>query len=154
MVLDVCCGGRSFWFDKNDKRCIFLDKRKEVVKFDSPSHGDMDIKPNVLSDYTAIPFKSGSFDVVVFDPPHMRYHGCKCWEVKRYGRLETDWQFEIQAAFLECFRVLKKAGTLIFKWCDVDIPVSKVLALTREKPLFGHKSGRQSKTHWVCFYKG
>jgi hypothetical protein len=27
------------------------------------------------------------------------------------------------------------------------------LELTPERPLFGHKSGKLSKTHWVCFLK-
>lgn len=24
-VLDACCGPRSFWFDKKDERCLFVD---------------------------------------------------------------------------------------------------------------------------------
>jgi hypothetical protein len=28
-----------------------------------------------------------------------------------------------------------------------------VLALTPEKPLFGHISGKRQQTHWVCFLK-
>jgi hypothetical protein len=31
--------------------------------------------------------------------------------------------------------------------------VSEVLKLTTERPLFGHKSGKQSATHWVAFLK-
>ncbi len=34
-----------------------------------------------------------------------------------------------------------------------EIPVSQILALTPEKPLFGHKSGKQQKTHWIAFLK-
>lgn len=26
-VLDVCCGPKLFWFDRNDPRAVFLDKR-------------------------------------------------------------------------------------------------------------------------------
>lgn len=37
-------------------------------------------------------------------------------------------------------------GTSIFKWNDDQIPVSEILALTPHKPLYGHRSGRQSKT--------
>ncbi|EPA3167199.1 SAM-dependent methyltransferase, partial [Yersinia enterocolitica] len=28
-VLDMCCGSRMFWFDKNDPRAIFSDIRAE-----------------------------------------------------------------------------------------------------------------------------
>ena len=56
--------------------------------------------------------------------------------------------------FAECFRVLRPNGTLIFKWNETDIKVSEVLALTDEKPVFGHRSGKASKTHWICFMKG
>ena len=31
--------------------------------------------------------------------------------------------------------------------------VSELLALTDEKPLFGHKSGKREKTHWITFMK-
>ena len=34
------------------------------------------------------------------------------------------------------------------------VPVKEVLALTDEKPLFGHRSGKKSLTHWICFMKG
>jgi len=33
------------------------------------------------------------------------------------------------------------------------VPVSQVLALTDQQPLFGHKSGLRSGTHWLTFMK-
>ena len=51
------------------------------------------------------------------------------------------------------FRVLRPEGTLIFKWCEYEVPVREVLALTPEKPLFGHQSGKLGKTHWIAFLK-
>ncbi|MDC6726366.1 hypothetical protein OEZ75_27365, partial [Leclercia adecarboxylata] len=42
-------------------------------------------------------------------------------------------------------------GTLIFKWCEVEVPLARVLALTPEKPLFGHRSGKKAQTHWCAF---
>lgn len=29
-VLDVCCGSRMFWFDRQDSRAIYADKRRET----------------------------------------------------------------------------------------------------------------------------
>ena len=48
---------------------------------------------------------------------------------------------------------LKPDGVLIFKWNETDILLREVLALTPYRPLFGHPSGKASKTHWVAFTK-
>ena len=71
----------------------------------------------------------------------------------KYGALYSDWRDMITKGFKECFRVLVPGGFLIFKWNETDIKVSEVLALTRENPVFGHKSGKRSNTHWICFMK-
>ena len=55
--------------------------------------------------------------------------------------------------FLECFRVLEPNGFLIFKGNETDIKVSEVLKCTDQNPVFGHKSGKRSNTHWICFMK-
>ena len=31
-VLDACCGGRMMWFDREDTRALFVDRRCEVVE--------------------------------------------------------------------------------------------------------------------------
>lgn len=59
----------------------------------------------------------------------------------------------IRRGFAECFRVLRPGGTLIFKWNELAVPVREILALTPERPLYGHKSGKASKTHWIAFLK-
>ncbi|MNY23561.1 hypothetical protein D3C86_1572330 [compost metagenome] len=51
-------------------------------------------------------------------------------------------------------RVLKCNGTLIFKWNEVQIPISRILELIPYKPLFGHTSGKNGKTIWMAFMKG
>ena len=63
--------------------------------------------------------------------------------------------FEIilQKGFQECMRVLKPNGVLIFKWNEVEVPISKILHLFGKQPLFGHSSGKRMNTHWVCFMK-
>ena len=71
-----------------------------------------------------------------------------------YGSLDRDtWREDTAKGFAECFRVLKTNGTLIFKWNEVDIPLKEILTLTNEKPLYGHRSGKKSNTHWVAFIK-
>ena len=70
-----------------------------------------------------------------------------------YGKLRGNWREELRLGFAECFRVLKINGTLIFKWCEIEIPLRDVLSLTPHKPLYGHRSGKAAKTHWVAFIK-
>ncbi|MNO04449.1 hypothetical protein D3C81_2254770 [compost metagenome] len=71
----------------------------------------------------------------------------------KYGLLTPDWREDIRQGFAECFRVLEPEGILIFKWNDTQVLVSELLALTDEKPLFGHKSGKREKTHWITLMK-
>ncbi|MFA5107740.1 MAG: SAM-dependent methyltransferase [Patescibacteria group bacterium] len=153
-VLDACCGGRMFWFDKNDERALFIDKRRESLVADScQGRRRIEIAPDQLADFTALPFPDSSFALVVFDPPHLLRNGKTSWMGKKYGRLEGDWQTELRRGFVECFRVLRPKGTLVFKWNEGDVPVSRVLALTPERPLFGNRCGKTAKTHWIVFLK-
>ncbi|HIC7214891.1 TPA: SAM-dependent methyltransferase, partial [Burkholderia stabilis] len=98
---------------------------------------------------------NGTFKLVVFDPPHLERAGPRSWLRAKYGALDgATWRNDLRAGFAECFRVLEPAGVLIFKWNETQIPVREILALTDEKPLFGHQSGKRSATHWICFMKG
>lgn len=157
-VLDACCGSRMFWFDKKDARAVFVDNRRESHMLpDISSTGgsrELVIDPDHLADFTALPFPTGQFSLVVFDPPHFERNGAKSWVGLKYGTLKGDWREMLRRGFAECFRVLRTDGVLIFKWCADEIAVSQILALTPYKPLIGHKSGKQQKTHWVTFIKG
>ena len=74
---------------------------------------------------------------------------------KKYGVLKRkEWKEDLKKGFDECMRVLEPNGILIFKWNEERITVSKVLEVFGKQPLFGHKSGKASKTHWMCFMKG
>ena len=59
----------------------------------------------------------------------------------------------IQNGFKEAFRVLERDGVLIFKWSEVQIPLREILPLSPYQPLFGHRSGKNMNTHWLCFMK-
>jgi SAM-dependent methyltransferase len=156
-VLDACCGSRMFWFDRKDSRTVFVDKRQEsCVLKDRSSRGgarELVVAPDLLADFTALPFADGTFALVVLDPPHLVRNGKKSWLAKKYGKLEGDWREELRRGFAECFRVLKSEGTLIFKWNEQDVPVSQILKLTPERPLFGNRCGKTAKSHWIVFLK-
>ena len=156
-VLDVCCGSRMFWFDRKDKRAVYCDNRQEthVLKDKSSKGGSraLIIEPDYVCDFTALPFIDECFSLVVFDPPHLVRNGRSGWLAKKYGKLGVNWEEDIRQGFAECFRVLKPEGTLIFKWNEHEIAVSKILSLTTEKPLLGNRGGRTAKTHWMVFQK-
>jgi ubiquinone/menaquinone biosynthesis C-methylase UbiE len=156
-VLDVCCGSRMFWFDRNDNRAVFVDKRHESHTLaDASSKGGsrvLNIDPDIQADFTALPFDDDSFSLVVFDPPHLNRAGKNGWLAKKYGVLGMNWQDDLRMGFAECFRVLKPEGTLVFKWNENDIPVSQILSLTPERPLFGNRCGKSAKSHWIVFQK-
>ncbi len=144
------------WFTRDDHRAMFVDRREEDHVIDrginqAPQH--VVISPDVLADFTALPFKDETFHHVVFDPPHCNRVSGTGFLAKKYGVLLPGWEEMLRGGFAECFRVLKPNGTLIFKWSEVQIPLSRVLALTPAKPLYGHRSGRNMKTHWVAFIK-
>ena len=151
-ILDPCCGGKMFWFDKQNPHVLFCDNRE----FD----GDLwrgvrpfEVKPDMIADFTALPFPDGSFWHVVFDPPHLTHGGGNSWIVKKYGKIQKDWQPYIKAGFDECWRVLKTFGTLNFKWNETQIPVSQIIDAIGKQPLYGNQRGRLNKTHWMSFVK-
>lgn len=148
------CGSRMFWFDKHNPLVLFVDKRSETLTAkDKDRIRTIDVKPDVIADFTNLPFEDNSFYMVVFDPPHLKTLGETSWMAKKYGKLPKDWKSLIHDGFIECMRVLKPNGTLIFKWNESEIKASEVLSVIPFKPLFGHTTGRQSKTIWMCFMK-
>jgi len=113
----------------------------------------IEIKPDTVCDFTALPFPDKTFKLVVFDPPHLGWAGPKSWIALKYGRLDENWPQMIHDGFWECMRVLDDYGTLIFKWSEVQIPLKAVLDAIKAEPLFGHRSGKNMNTHWLCFMK-
>lgn len=84
-ILDMCCGSRMFWFDKQDPRAVFADIRSEQHTLCDGRR--LVISPDLVADFRALPFADASFPVVVFDPPHLERVGQTAWMGKKYGRL-------------------------------------------------------------------
>ncbi|MDN4481867.1 class I SAM-dependent methyltransferase [Demequina muriae] len=151
-ILDPCCGSRMFWFDRNHPSVVYGDIRTEQRTLCDGR--TLSIFPDVPLDFRSLPYEDGAFKLVVFDPPHLRKAGEVSWMRAKYGALDADtWRDDLRAGFAECFRVLANDGVLIFKWNETQIKVREVLALTDQKPLFGHPSGKKGGTHWICFMK-
>ena len=153
LILDPASSMRSFYFDKKDDRVLFGDIRVKETHLLTNGH-TIQIEPDELMDFRAIPYPDETFKVVVFDPPHMLNLSEKSWMRKKYGVLDKEtWRDDLTKGFAECFRVLKDQGTLIFKWNEVSIPLKDILTLTPYKPVLGHPSGKRMGTHWVLFIK-
>ena len=86
-ILDVTCGARSIWFDKHHPAAVYCDKRREQYHHLWKNAGNctLDINPDVMCDFTELPFPDNSFPLVVFDPPHLTGAKETAWLVKKYG---------------------------------------------------------------------
>ena len=151
-IFDPCCGGRMCYFDKHDSRVLFSDIRRET-------HTLCDgrvfaVSPDAIADFRNLPYPDAVFSLVLFDPPHLERCGPKSWQAKKYGKLGKTWRDDLSAGFGECWRVLKPAGTLIFKWSEIQISLKEVLACFPQRPIFGHTTTTNLRTHWMTFFKG
>ena len=140
-----------FWFDKQNPLAVFMDKR--IFSGTLCDGRAFEVRPDVVADFTNLPFADGKFKLVVFDPPHLVRAGAASWLAKKYGVLEDGWEQMMKDGFDECMRVLDDYGVLIFKWNETQISLGHILKTIGHQPLFGHKSGRLNKTHWMCFMK-
>lgn len=155
MILDVTCGNRGIWFQKHEPHTIYCDKRFETIDITYPSgRYKYVIEPDIMCDFTKLPFDDNTFHLVVIDPPHL----CKPDNgllKKEYGvyRSKNEAIDNVSKGIRECMRVLKCGGLLIFKWNELDISTREIIDACGITPLFGHKSGKKSNTHWMCFMK-
>ena len=147
-ILDACCGSKLFWFDKDNEYTTYMDIREESFEI----HGKkVNVTPDVVADFRSMPFDDDIYDLVVFDPPHLKSAGPNSIMKAQYGQLDKNtWPDDIRQGMSECMRVLKPTGILIFKWNEVQIPLKDVLNAIPYQPLFGNK---RSKTHWLTFMK-
>lgn len=151
-ILDACCGSRMFWYEKNELHTTYMDIRKEILTCkDRNLERKIKISPDVVADFRDMPFADATFDLVIFDPPHLIKAGKESWLAKKYGTLDLmSWKSDIQQGFSECLRVLKPNGVLLFKWNEDQIPFKEVLKVIQKQPILGDK---KSKTRWSVFIK-
>lgn len=150
-ILDVTAGSKKMWFNKKHPDTVYTDFRDEdITLFDGRM---LQVRPDVVADFRSLPFPDESFHLVVFDPPHLKELGGKSVMAQSYGVLFSTWETDIRDGWLECMRVLKPNGTLIFKWNEFQITLNQVLAVIPGSPLFGHTSGKHGRTKWMAFIK-
>lgn len=150
-VLDTCCGSRMFWYEKDHPAVTYMDIRQEAFEIHDKK---VNVDPDVVGDFRDMPFDDETFDLVIFDPPHLKWAGQNSIMRAQYGQLDKEnWKEDIFLGFDECMRVLKTPGTLIFKWSDVQIHVKEILEILKKagyNPILGDQRG---KTRWLVFVK-
>lgn len=112
-ILDATVNTGRFW----------VGRKRPVTGMDiDPKHN-----PDVVGDHTNMPFTDGSFDVVVYDPPHIPNQGRDKQKDfnTRFGLVlkatpEQGYNFShLYPPFLsEAYRVLRKNGVLFCKIAD------------------------------------
>ena len=160
-ILDATAGSRSIWYQKNHPFVTFMDQRNEVI---NTKHKDVKFKnsriirvnPDIQAKWECLPFKDESFDVVVFDPPHIFGNRGTIWSglELRYGKFYNDnWKEIMRKGIKELFRSLKTNGIFIFKWAESHKKITEVLKLFPYQPLMGTRTGQANKNHWILFVK-
>lgn len=156
-IIDVCCGGKMWWFNKTKPGVLFMDKRFESKGFiDERGCKNYEVKPDILGDFTSMPFEDESFFKVVCDPPH-KVKQDSGLITKKYGFLGENWKIDMSNMFDECWRILKPGGTLIIKWADVDIPPREILKCfsnwENRLDVSTHTKKGVNNTYFFSFYK-
>jgi hypothetical protein len=151
-ILDVCCGGRMMWFDKDNKNTIYCDIR-EVEKGTIQYCPNWECKPDIIADYRDLPFDNNSFNLIVWDIPHIIKSSTGIIS-KKYGSLGENWKEDTKKAFNSIWSKLANKGVLIFKYNDIDIPVTDMLKLFPVKALFGTRTKKAvNSTYFIVFMK-
>jgi hypothetical protein len=69
-ILDVCCGIRMFWFDKNHLDALYLDNRTLPPTLQT-NGATITVAPDVVMDFRDLKLPDNQFSLAVFDPPHI-----------------------------------------------------------------------------------
>ena len=155
-ILDACCGGRHFWFNKKHPNTLYIDIREEDKGF-IKERKHWECKPDMIADFRNLEgFRDNSFKLIVWDPPHLIAKRMSGYMTKKYGCLNPEtWQGDFSRGFKELWRVLEDHGILVFKFNNFNVPFKEVLKQFPIEPLFGSITVKKTKseTRWFTFMK-
>ena len=147
MFIDISCGSRMTWYEKNREDVIYCDMRNE-------EHHDYGqsivIRPDVVCDNRMLPFPDNTFNGCYWDPPHIVRFSNSSWMAKKYSMLFNTWREDLNETFLEANRVTRPGGFICIKWSSVEIPLKELIAITGE-PSFGSRTGKNNNTYWLMY---
>jgi DNA-cytosine methyltransferase len=139
IILDACCGGRMFWFNRNHPNVLYVDNRiAEKGHVGHPHAKNHEVKPDKIMDFRNMSFEDNSFKLVVFDPPHLFNAGDKSYMFRKYGRLnKLTWKEDIKKGFDDT------RGTLFFDIARIlKVKRPKFILLENVKGLLNHEKGK------------
>jgi len=151
-IIDICCWGKMFWFDKNDKRVLFMDNRI-LEKWSIKQRQSFEVSPQLICDFRDIPYGDWTFKIVVMDPPHLLKLWDSSWMCKKYWKLNKEWRSDLIMWFNEWMRILEKRWILIFKRNDYDIPLSEIINLFPVKPSIWQRTWKNNRTARLIYMK-
>jgi SAM-dependent methyltransferase len=145
-ILDATAGTRMMWYQKHCPLATYIDIRPEV-------------EPDIVMDCTHTSFPDGTFDLILFDPPHKNL-GASSVLLRPFGHFtHAEIYYLVENAFIEFNRILKNSGVVVLKWNTHSIKLSRILAMAAPHftPLFGqrvsyHNNG-ESSTYWTLLCK-
>lgn len=157
-ILDACCGGRMWWWDKEHPLAVYMDKRsipaapKRSWKYQP--NPNWKCEPDIVGDFRSMPFADESFQLVLFDPPHIIQRKPEGGLITMtYGSLEpATADDDLRKGFSECWRVLARGGTLVCKWAGA---MERVKPHFPAPPIVGTRrvTKKGLGTRWMIFYK-
>ena len=170
MILDATAGNRTMWKHKNAEAIIYIDIEKKL-----------EIKPTIFADNTNTPFLSEIFDTIFYDPPHD--YGRDDADLLGIGkimlkqlkasehRLHTYYGYKytsnrvsmiklLYGANKEFNRILKEGGLLWLKWCELKLPLNRMLRIFDNFTVLmiisvtdpTHTMSKH-QTYWICLTK-
>lgn len=157
-ILDASCSVKGMWYQKNNPHTVFFDKRREKIRMPcGDNYRLVVVNPDIIGNWRSMPFKSESFDMVLWDPPFIiRRKGIIEGAItKKYGILyKESWKEDLRLSALELFRILRPEGTFILKWGDSGgKKKDEILKLMPYAPMFGSVAGNKGTSHWILFIK-
>jgi len=146
------------WYQKNHPYVTFMDKRKETFlsTHQNQKKRTYKVDPDVVSEWKDAPFPDEYFDMIIFDPPHLIWKNEKKESTldKQHGYFyANEYEKILKEGIDKLFRILKPDGVFILKWCELSVPVKKIIEMCPYPPLFGTRTGQANKTHWIVFIK-
>lgn len=144
-ILDLSAGKRAVWFNRIHPDTIYVDIRPEV-------------SPTLIADTRMLPFPDDTFNLIVFDPPHV-VHGKNSAMAQAYGAFPAEEiRDTVTRSSIEAFRVSTPSALMAFKWNTHDVKLQRILDLMEGwEPLFGHltatRTKHRSSTYWALLRK-
>jgi hypothetical protein len=170
MILDATAGNRTMWQTKISDKIIYIDMERKLQT-----------KPTLFADNMATPFRDATFTSIFYDPPHdfgakpfdheMRPLAVNREYIKHHPFSTTYYGWDKYATKMdlikhlwqaqhEFYRILTHDGLLWVKWCEIALPINKLLSIFADWSLLLEIKVRSptqtwgsKQTWWLCLCK-